>query len=119
MYTKNVYQLRGTLIDKLDSFGITYTYNQKLFNNMAFFEFEGIYVEDENLKDTEKTTWTGKHNSTPISISSKLKQEPNFFCDHIPRDLVSPFIDALENFAKQSKTQRKKNFLKIETTKIK
>ena len=55
IFPKNVCQSRGTLFDKLDPFGIPHTDNQKLFNNMAVFDFESICVEDENLKDTETT----------------------------------------------------------------
>ena len=40
VYPKNVYQIRETLFDKLDSFGIKYTSGQKLFKNLAIFDFE-------------------------------------------------------------------------------
>ena len=53
IFLKNVYQLRRTLFDKLDSFGMPYTDNQTILNNMAAFDFELICVEDENLKVTE------------------------------------------------------------------
>ena len=36
IYPKNVYQLRETFFDKLDSFDIQYTDDQKLFNNLSF-----------------------------------------------------------------------------------
>ena len=39
IYPKNVYQLRETLFDELDSFGIQYTDDQKLFTNLAVFDF--------------------------------------------------------------------------------
>ena len=39
VYPRNVYQIRETLLDKLDSFGIKYTSEQKLFNNLAIFDF--------------------------------------------------------------------------------
>ena len=42
-------------------------------------------------------------------------QETIFLCDPNSRDLVSSFIDALENLATQSKAQTKMNFLQIET----
>ena len=44
VYPKNVYQIRETLFDKLDSFGIKYTSEQKLFENLAIFDFESICV---------------------------------------------------------------------------
>ena len=39
IHPKNVYQLRETLFDKLDSFDVQYTDDQKLFTNLAVFEF--------------------------------------------------------------------------------
>ena len=66
IYPKNVYQLRETLFDKLDSFGIQYTDDQKLFKNLAVFEFESICIPGEKFKNTETTTWIGKH--VPISV---------------------------------------------------
>ena len=61
IYPKNVYQLRETLFDKLDSFGIQYTDDQKLFNNLAVFDFESICIPKEKFRNTETTTWIGKH----------------------------------------------------------
>ena len=39
IYPKNVYQLRGTLFDKPDSFDIQYTDDQEIFTNLAVFDF--------------------------------------------------------------------------------
>ena len=64
---RNVYQIRETLFDKLDSVGIKYTSQQKLFKNLAIFDFESICVQKESFKDTKTTTWIGKH--VPISVS--------------------------------------------------
>ena len=47
VYPRNVYQIRETLFDKLDSFGINYTSEQKLFKNLAIFDFESIFVKEE------------------------------------------------------------------------
>ena len=82
---------------------------------MAIFDSESISVEDERFEVTETTTSFGKHIPTTVSISCSLIQEPIFPCDPNPRDLVSSFIDALENLATQSKAQMKINFLQIET----
>ena len=57
IYPKNVYQLRETLFDKLDSFDIQYTDDQKLFTNLAVFDFESICKTEEKFKNTETTTW--------------------------------------------------------------
>ena len=39
IYPRSVYTLRETLFDKLDSFNIPYTDDQKLFKNLAVFDF--------------------------------------------------------------------------------
>ena len=114
-YPKNVYQLRETLFDKLDSFDIEYTEDQKLFNNLAVFDFESICVPEEKFKITKTTTWIGKHVPILVSISSSLIATPIFLCNSNPRDLVESFIDANEGLATQSKAQMKLKFLEIET----
>ena len=114
VFPKNVYQLRETLFHKLDSVAIPRTEN--LFNNIAIFGFESICVEDDNFNATETAKWIGQHFPISVSISSILIQEPIFCCDPNPSDLVSSFIDALENLATQSKTQMKMNFQQTSTT---
>ena len=84
-------------------------------SNTAIFDFEIICVKDEKFKDTETTTWAGKHIQISVSIPSNLIQEPMFVCNLKLRDLVSSFIDAVENLAEQSKAQWKVNFLQLET----
>ena len=65
-YPKNVYQLQETLCDNLDSFDIQYADDQKLFNYLAVFDFESIRIPKEKFKNTETTTWIGKH--VPICL---------------------------------------------------
>ena len=60
VYPRNVYQIRETLFDKLDSFGINYTSEQKLYKNLAIFDFESICVQEETFRDKITTTWIGK-----------------------------------------------------------
>ena len=115
IYPKNVYQLRETLFDKLDSFGIQYTDDQKLFTNLAVLELESICIPDEKFKNTETTIWIGKHVRISVSITSNLIAKTIFFCNSNPRDLVESFIDAVEGLATQSKAQMKLKFLEIET----
>ena len=110
-----MYQLRETLSDKRDSFGIQNTDDQKLFNILAVFDFESICIPEEKFKDTETTTWIGKHVPISVSISSNLIAHPIFLCNSNPRDLVESFIDAVEGLATQSKAQMKLKFLEIET----
>ena len=109
-----MYQLRGTLFDCLDLFGIHYTDNQKLFENLAIFDFESLCMRDDKFCDTDTTTLIGKH--VPISelISSNLLEEQILACNSNPRDLVESFVYALDGLA-QSKAQMKLKFFKIET----
>ena len=114
IYPKNVYQLLELFFDKLDSFGIQYTDDQKLFNNLAVFDIESICIPVEKFKNTETTTWIGKHVPISVSISSNLIAKPIILCNSNPRDLVESFIDAVEVLATRSKAQIKLEFLEIE-----
>ena len=78
IYPKNVYRLRETLFDKLDSFDIQYKDDQKLFNNLAVFDIESICIPEEKFRNTE-TTWIGKHVPLSVSISSNLIAD-HYFC---------------------------------------
>ena len=115
IYPKNVYQLRETLFDKLDSFNIQYTDDQKLFSNLATFDFESFCIPEEKFKNTETTTWNGRYFPISVSISSNLIAKPIFLCTSNPRGLVESFIDAVEGLPTQSKAQMKLKFLEVET----
>ena len=116
LYPRNVYQLRETVFDTLDSFDIQHTDDQKLFENLAVFNFESICIQEEKFKNTKTTTWIGKHVPISVSIPSNLIAMPLVFCIANPRDLVESFIDVVEGLATQSKTQMKLKFLEVETT---
>ena len=49
-YPKNVYELRETLFEKLKGFNLPVSEDNKLLNNLAFFNFESICVATEELK---------------------------------------------------------------------
>ena len=115
IYPKNVHELRETLFEKLDAFDTPYGSEQKLFKNLAIFDFESICVKEESYKQTETTTWIGKHVPISVSISSNLIPEPIFLCNANPHHLISSFITALEGLSTQSKTQMKLNFIEVET----
>ena len=87
IYPKSVYTLRETLFKKLDGFGIGYEEEQKLFKNLAVFDFESICDPSNELKDTNTTTWIEKHEPISVSISSNLIQEPIFLCNKDPKTL--------------------------------
>ena len=116
VYPRNVCQIRETLFDKPHSFGIKYTSEQKLFKNLAIFDFESICVQKETCRDTNTTTWTGKHVPMSASISWNLVEEPIFHCNSDPHHLVASFIGALEILASQSKAKRENLILDIKTT---
>ena len=113
--SKNLYQLRETLFDKLDSFGIQYTDDQKIFTNLAVFDFESIRIPEEKFKNTETRISIGKHYPISVSISSNPIAKPIFLCNSNARDLVESFFDAVEGLATQSKAQMKLKFLEKET----
>ena len=116
IYPKNVYELRETLFEKLDAFNIPYRNEQKLFKKMAVFDCESICVKEANsYKQTETTTWTGKHVPLSVSKLSNLIPEPFFLCNANRHHLTSSFINALEGLATQSKVQMKLNFFEVET----
>ena len=54
IYPKIVYQLRETLFDKLDSFEIQYTDDQKLFTKLAVFDFESICIPEKKFKTARR-----------------------------------------------------------------
>ena len=116
VYPRNVYQIRETLSDKLDSFGIKYTSEQKLSKFLAIFYFESIWVQNETFRDTNTTTWIGKRVPISVSISSIIVEEPLFLRNSDPHPLVASFIGALENVASQSKEKMRNLFLDIKTT---
>ena len=111
IYPKSVYTLRETLFDKLDEFGISYNDDQKLFKNLAIFNFESICVPSEQLKDTNTATWIGKHDPISVSISSNLIDEPVFLCDKSPKALITSLVEDLAN---KSKTEMRTKFSSIE-----
>ena len=96
--------------DKLDGFGMGYEEEQKLFKNLAVFGFESIYVPSNELKDTNTTTWIGKHETIFVSIFSNLLQEPIFLCNKDPKTLIVSFVEALEKLASKNKAEMLQKF---------
>ena len=102
VYPRNVYRIRRTLLDKLDSFGIKYTSEKKLFENLAIFDFESLCVQ-ENFRDTNTTTLIRKHAVISVTTSSNLVEEPILQCNSDPHHLVASFIIG---FPKQSENEK-------------
>ena len=61
VYLKSVYTLRETSFDKLDGLEFKHQEDQKLFENLAVFDFESICVPSNELMDANSTTRIGKH----------------------------------------------------------
>ena len=106
IYPRNVYQFRESPFDKLDSFGIKYTSQQKLFQNLAIFDSDTTSAHDEKFKDTKTITWIGKHVPISVFIVSKPVDEPIFLCISYLDLIVASFIGALENLASQRKAKK-------------
>ena len=109
-----MYQLREKLFDKLDSFNIQNTDDQKLFDNLAVFDFESVCIPEEKFKN-KTATRIGKQGPISVSISSNLIAMPICLCNSNPRNLVESLLDAAEGLATQSKAQMKWKFLEVET----
>ena len=108
VYPRNLYQIRETFFDKLDSFRIKYTSEQKLSKNLTIFDFESICVQEEAFRDTKTTTWMGKDVPISVSISSNHLEEAIFLCNSDPQHLVASFIGTLENLASQKQSENEK-----------
>ena len=108
IYPKNVYELRENLFEKLEGFSLPVSEDNKLFNNLAIFDFDSICVPAEELKETQATTWIGKHVPISVSISSNLIDEPIFLYNKDPQNLIIDFVSNLELLAEQSKLEMRK-----------
>ena len=115
-FPENVYQLQETMFHKLHLFNILYSDEQKLFTNMAIFDFEWTCVQEDNFCDTDTKIWFGKHVQISLSLSSNLIEQPILLCNSIPGALVDSTVDALDGLATQSKAQMEVKFLEIETS---
>ena len=110
IYSKNFNELRENLFEKLKAFSLPDSENNKLFNNLAIFDFESISFPTEELNETETTTWIRKHVRISVSISSNLIDEPIFFYNKDPQNLIIDFVTNLELLAEQKKQEMRKSF---------
>ena len=101
IYPKNVYELRESLFEKLERFNLPVSEDNKLFNNLAIFDFESICAPTEELQETQTTTWIGKHVPILVSISSNLTDEPIFLHNKDPHNLMIDFVSKLELLAEK------------------
>ena len=87
--------------------GNNYTSEQKRFKELAKFDLELYGVQEETFKDTHTTTWRGNYFPISVTSSSKLAEEPTFFCKANPHHLVASFIGALENLLSKAEQKRR------------
>ena len=104
----------STLFEKLEGFSLPVSEDKKLFNYLAIFDFESICVPTEEIKETQTTTWIGKHVPISVSLSSNLIDEPIFLYNKDPQNLIIDFVSNLELLADQSKLEMRKKFQDIE-----
>ena len=114
VFPKNVYQLPETLFDKLDLFNFPYSDYQKFFRNMAIFDFESVCLQEDKFRETDTTTWIGKHIPISVSLLSNLTEQSIFSYNSDPRVLVKSFVVALDGLATQNKVEMKINLSEIE-----
>ena len=107
-YPTGAYQLSETIFERLEDVNINVPQDLRLFSNLIVFDFESITVPDSTLKNTELTSWIGKHVPISVSISSNLISEPIFICNEDPLQLIRDFVSSLTNIAGKSKL---KNFV--------
>ena len=101
-----MYQLRETQFDKLYSFEIPHSDEQNLLKDPAFFVFESICLQEDKIRDTNTTTWIGKHVPISVSVSSNLIEQRIFQDSSNPRASVESVVDALDGLATQSKASK-------------
>ena len=66
IFPKNGYQLRDTLLYKLDLFKIPESDEKKFYKSMASFDFEPVCVQEDKIRVTDTITWIGKHDPKPV-----------------------------------------------------
>ena len=108
-----VCNLRETLFDKIDGFRISNDDNQIFFKDLAIIDCESICVPTEDLKNTNTTTWVGKHEPISVSISSNLIEKLVFLCEKDPKTLIVFFVEALKELANKGKNEMQTKFESI------
>ena len=102
------------MFENLEGFSLPISEDNKLFNNLAIFDFESICVRTEELKETQTTTWIGKHVPISVSISSNLIDEPIFLYKKDPQTSIIYFVGKLELLAEKSRLEMRTKFQDIE-----
>ena len=101
-YPTGAYQLSETIFERLEDVNINVPHELRLFSHLIVFDFESVTVPDSTLKNTDLTSWIGKHVPISVSISSNLLSEPIFICNEDPLQLIRDFVSSLSNIAEKS-----------------
>ena len=101
-YPTGAYQLAETIFDQLEDVNIMVPQELRLFSHLIVFDFESITVPDNTLRNTDLTSWIGKHVPISVSIASNLLKDPIFICNEDPYQLIFDFVSSLTNIAEKS-----------------
>ena len=101
-YPTGAYQLSETIFDRLDDVQINVPQELRLFSHLIVFDFESITVPDNTLRNTDLTSWIGKHVPISVSTASNLLKDPIFTCKEDPYQLIRDFVSSLTNIAEKS-----------------
>ena len=101
-YPTGAYQLSETIFDRLDDIQINVPQELRLFSHLIVFDFESITVPDNTLRNTDLTSWIGKHVPISVSIASNLLKDPIFICNEDPYQLIRDFVSNLTYIAEKS-----------------
>ena len=113
-YPSGVYQITENIFERLEDVNINVPQELRLFSNFIVFDFESITVPDNTLRNTELTSWIGKHVPISVSISSNLLSETIFICNEDPLQLIRDFVSSLSNIAEKSTLLMKEIIISLE-----
>ena len=85
VYPTGVYQLKETVFERLEDIRILVDNEVRLFTNFVVFDFESITVADNTLKNSDSTTWIGRHVPISVSISYSFGSGVIFLCNSDPK----------------------------------
>ena len=74
----------------------------RLFSHLIVFDFESFTVPDNTLRNTDLTSWIGKHVPISVSIASNLLEDPILICNEDPNQLIRDFVSNLTHIAEKS-----------------
>ena len=101
-YPSGAYQLAETIFDRLDDVKNNVTQELRFFSHLIVFDFESITVPDNTLRNTDLTSWIGRHVPISVSIASNLLKDPIFICNEDPYQLIRDFVSSLTDIAEKS-----------------